>query len=114
MTIVEDRGGKRTRVLQPLAISLGDPAGVGPEVTARAWEARDSANLPPFFALGDIESVRAVWTGPVKQKAYSDRRYRSGISKIRGHLPLENQRLRARIAHSIHWNWASDLRAVTM
>lgn len=53
--------------MQPLAISLGDPAGVGPEVTARAWEARDSANLPPFFALGDIESVRAVWTGPVTQ-----------------------------------------------
>lgn len=53
--------------LAPLAIALGDPAGVGPEVTAMAWEARHSAGLPPFFAVGSRASLAAVWNGPVEQ-----------------------------------------------
>lgn len=53
--------------LQPFVVSLGDPAGVGPEVTAGAWQARNSAGLPPFVAVGDIASIRAVWDGPVVQ-----------------------------------------------
>ncbi|MEQ1688292.1 MAG: 4-hydroxythreonine-4-phosphate dehydrogenase PdxA [Sphingopyxis sp.] len=51
--------------MQPFLISLGDPAGIGPEVTARAWEARQSAGLPPFVAVGDAASVQAVWDGPI-------------------------------------------------
>jgi 4-hydroxythreonine-4-phosphate dehydrogenase len=51
--------------VQPFLISLGDPAGVGPEVTARAWAARGEAGLPPFVAVGDINSVTAVWDGPI-------------------------------------------------
>lgn len=53
--------------VQPFVISLGDPAGVGPEVTAGAWEARCTADLPPFVAVGDIASIRAVWDGPIAQ-----------------------------------------------
>lgn len=49
----------------PIAVSLGDPAGIGPEVTAKAWEARRRHALPPFFAVGDIRSLAAVWDGPV-------------------------------------------------
>ena len=37
--------------MQPLAVSMGDPAGIGLELAARAWEAR--AGLPQFFVLGD-------------------------------------------------------------
>ena len=51
--------------MQPFVVSLGDPAGVGPEVTARAWEARAHAQLPVFFALGDAASIRQVWNGPI-------------------------------------------------
>ncbi|GGC00400.1 4-hydroxythreonine-4-phosphate dehydrogenase [Novosphingobium endophyticum] len=36
----------------PLAVSLGDPAGIGPEVIAQAWARRESAGLAPFFAVG--------------------------------------------------------------
>lgn len=36
----------------PLAVSLGDPAGVGPELIARAWESRETESLPPFFVVG--------------------------------------------------------------
>lgn len=49
----------------PLAISVGDPAGIGPEIIGKAWEARKSANLPPFFAIGDVGSFAPHWDGPV-------------------------------------------------
>ena len=52
--------------MQPLAVALGDPAGIGPEIVARAWEQRHDANLPCFFAIGDRRSISAVWDGPVE------------------------------------------------
>jgi 4-hydroxythreonine-4-phosphate dehydrogenase len=35
----------------PLAVSLGDPAGVGPELLVEAWARRDAEALSPFFAV---------------------------------------------------------------
>ena len=35
-----------------LAISLGDPAGIGPELIAEAWARRAEGRLPPFFVVG--------------------------------------------------------------
>ena len=52
--------------ISPLAISLGDPAGVGPEVIAKCWDNRDQFALPPFVAIGDARSISAVWDGPVE------------------------------------------------
>jgi 4-hydroxythreonine-4-phosphate dehydrogenase len=49
----------------PLAVSLGDPAGIGPECVAKAWAARHDRALPPFFAVGDARSVARVWNGPI-------------------------------------------------
>ncbi len=53
--------------IAPLAVSMGDPAGIGPEVIAKAWERRDSEALPCFFAVGDVRAVSAVWNGPVER-----------------------------------------------
>nr|WP_294846234.1 4-hydroxythreonine-4-phosphate dehydrogenase PdxA [uncultured Sphingomonas sp.] len=50
---------------RPLAISLGDPAGIGPEVVAKCWDHRGAMNLPPFVAVGDPRSIAAVWDGPI-------------------------------------------------
>jgi 4-hydroxythreonine-4-phosphate dehydrogenase len=50
----------------PLAVSLGDPAGIGAEVVAKSWERRESAALPAFFAVGEIGALKAVWPGPVE------------------------------------------------
>ncbi len=36
----------------PLAVSLGDPAGVGPELIVEAWARRAAEGLPPFFVAG--------------------------------------------------------------
>jgi 4-hydroxythreonine-4-phosphate dehydrogenase len=35
----------------PLALTIGEPAGVGGEITLKAWRARNSEHLPPFFVL---------------------------------------------------------------
>lgn len=50
----------------PLAVSLGDPAGIGPEVIAKCWDNREVFGLPPFVAIGDPRSVAAVWDGPIE------------------------------------------------
>ena len=50
---------------RPLAVSLGDPAGIGPEVVGKCWDHRDRFGLPPFVAIGDPRSLAAVWDGPI-------------------------------------------------
>ena len=58
--------------MAPLAIALGDPAGIGPEIVGKAWAARQAVGLPPFFAVGDAESVKYGWRGPVVRIASPD------------------------------------------
>ena len=50
----------------PLAVSLGDPAGIGPEVIAKCWDSRAEFDLPPFVAIGDGRAIAAVWDGPIE------------------------------------------------
>jgi 4-hydroxythreonine-4-phosphate dehydrogenase len=38
---------------KPLALTLGEPAGIGPDVTIKAWLRRAELGLPPFYLLGD-------------------------------------------------------------
>ena len=52
--------------LPPLAVSLGDPAGIGPEVLAKCWDNRAAFGLPPFVAVGDARSLELVWDGPIE------------------------------------------------
>lgn len=51
----------------PIAVSLGDPAGIGPEVIAKCWDNRSAFALPPFVAIGDVQAIQSVWDGPVEQ-----------------------------------------------
>jgi len=39
----------------PLALTLGEPAGIGPDVTLAAWHDRRRLRLPPFYCLADPE-----------------------------------------------------------
>ena len=50
----------------PIAVSLGDPAGIGAEVIAKSWERLQNHALPPFFVVGDLAAIEAVWSGPVQ------------------------------------------------
>ena len=45
---------------RPLAVSLGDPAGIGPELLTAAWVSRVPRRVPGFFAVGGLELLRAA------------------------------------------------------
>lgn len=45
--------------LAPLALTMGDPAGIGLDITLSAWLARDAHGLSPFVVLGDAEVLAA-------------------------------------------------------
>jgi 4-hydroxythreonine-4-phosphate dehydrogenase len=44
---------------RPLALTLGEPAGIGPDITFIAWRRRDELKLDPFYILGDPKFLRA-------------------------------------------------------
>jgi 4-hydroxythreonine-4-phosphate dehydrogenase len=71
-------------VIAPLAVALGDPAGIGPEIAAKAWERRATDSVPPFFAVGAPEALRAVWGGPLQVVAGPD----EAASCFRDFLPV--------------------------
>lgn len=43
----------------PLAVSIGDPSGIGPDVALVAWLQRDELSLPPFALLADPVQLAA-------------------------------------------------------
>ncbi len=43
--------------LPPLALTMGEPAGIGGEITLKAWTARDD-RTPPFLVIDDPERLR--------------------------------------------------------
>lgn len=48
----------------PLALSLGDPAGIGPEITVKAWRAlRDQG--PAFMVVGDAQALASAPGAPI-------------------------------------------------
>ncbi|MCB8819832.1 4-hydroxythreonine-4-phosphate dehydrogenase PdxA [Microvirga rosea] len=57
--------------LRPLLLTQGDPAGIGPELTLRAWLERKAAGLPPFAVLCDPLHLASVarsfgWDVPIQ------------------------------------------------
>ena len=51
-TAVQDR--------RPLALTLGEPAGIGGEITLAAWLARAETGLPGFFVIDDPDRLRRL------------------------------------------------------
>lgn len=49
-----------TSAMLPLALTQGEPAGIGPEITLKAWLQRNEAGLPPFAVLGDPAFLAAT------------------------------------------------------
>jgi 4-hydroxythreonine-4-phosphate dehydrogenase len=43
----------------PLALTLGEPAGIGPDITFAAWRRRAELGLAPFYILADAKFLRA-------------------------------------------------------
>ena len=57
---------------KPLALTLGEPAGIGPEIAIKAWLLRNELKLPAFYLLGDREllSRRAKALAQRKSEAH--------------------------------------------
>lgn len=45
---------------RPLALTMGEPAGIGPELIARLWRDRERLSLPPFIYIGAKEAITAI------------------------------------------------------
>jgi 4-hydroxythreonine-4-phosphate dehydrogenase len=43
-----------------LALTLGEPAGIGPELTLLAWKRRDALALPPFYVVADKDFLAGL------------------------------------------------------
>ncbi|HKW54927.1 MAG TPA: 4-hydroxythreonine-4-phosphate dehydrogenase PdxA, partial [Stellaceae bacterium] len=61
-------------MIAPLALTMGEPAGIGGELTLLAWRRRQAEALPPFFTLDDparLEQLAAAlgWTVPLRRIA---------------------------------------------
>ena len=52
-------------MIAPIAASMGDPAGIGPEIIAKAWAARAVEGVEPFFAVGDPRAIELVSDVPI-------------------------------------------------
>jgi 4-hydroxythreonine-4-phosphate dehydrogenase len=39
--------------VQPLALTLGEPAGIGPDLTLAVWHRRDELDIPAFYVVAD-------------------------------------------------------------
>jgi 4-hydroxythreonine-4-phosphate dehydrogenase len=44
-------------MVRPLALTLGEPAGIGPDITIAAWRQRRELDLPPFYLVGSRDYV---------------------------------------------------------
>jgi len=54
----------------PLAVTMGEPAGIGGEITLKAWLGR-GAGIPPFYLIDDLDRIAALarrlgWPVPVR------------------------------------------------
>ncbi|CAI2935498.1 4-hydroxythreonine-4-phosphate dehydrogenase PdxA [Aminobacter niigataensis] len=58
----------------PLALTVGDPSGIGPEIAVAAWQLRNEADVPAFYLLGDpaLVAARALALGVEIQIAETD------------------------------------------
>jgi 4-hydroxythreonine-4-phosphate dehydrogenase len=43
---------------KPLALTVGEPAGIGPDLTLALWLRRAELDLPPFYLIGDTDFLR--------------------------------------------------------
>src|ERR1041385_4107870 len=43
---------------KPLALTLGEPAGIGPDLTLTLWRRRGELDVPPFYLIADGDFLR--------------------------------------------------------
>ena len=44
--------------MKPLALTIGEPAGIGPDLSLAVWHRRAELDIPPFYIVGDPDFLR--------------------------------------------------------
>lgn len=62
---------ERRPALPPVALTMGEPAGIGGEIALQAWLRREREQLPPFFMLDDPARLQNIagrfgWQVPMR------------------------------------------------
>ncbi|UGV26388.1 4-hydroxythreonine-4-phosphate dehydrogenase PdxA [Rhodopseudomonas boonkerdii] len=73
---------------KPLALTLGEPAGIGPDIAIAAWLKRQELDLPPFYLLGDRDFMTARATALGHDIALADATPASAADIFSAALPM--------------------------
>ncbi len=57
--------------VRPLALTMGEPAGIGGEIAMKAWLGRQTERIPPFYIIDDPDHLKALsdrlgWPVPIQ------------------------------------------------
>jgi len=51
---------RRPASVKPLAVTMGEPAGISSEILAKAWCARANYDISPFYYISDVEQFESA------------------------------------------------------
>jgi 4-hydroxythreonine-4-phosphate dehydrogenase len=80
---------------QPLALTSGEPAGIGPDITLKAWLRRSELNLPAFYLLGDCDLLRGRAKALGLEVRFADIRPEDALATFADALPVVETGVRA-------------------
>jgi 4-hydroxythreonine-4-phosphate dehydrogenase len=73
---------------KPLALTLGEPAGIGPDITIKAWLRRNDLKLPAFYLLGDRDFLGKRATALGLKVRFADVRAEDAFAAFADALPV--------------------------
>jgi 4-hydroxythreonine-4-phosphate dehydrogenase len=73
---------------QPLALTIGEPAGIGPDITIKAWLRRDELKLPAFYLLGDRDFLQRRASALGLKVRFADVRAEGALDAFADALPV--------------------------
>ena len=73
---------------KPLALTSGEPAGIGPEITIKAWLRRNELTLPAFYLLGDRDLLTRRATALGLKVPLADIRPEQALAAFADALPV--------------------------
>jgi 4-hydroxythreonine-4-phosphate dehydrogenase len=73
---------------KPLALTSGEPAGIGPDITIKAWLRRNELKLPPFYLLGDRDLLARRATALGLEVRLADVRAEDAFDAFADALPV--------------------------
>ena len=89
---------------KPLALTSGEPAGIGPDITIAAWLRRHEFELPPFYLLSDIDFIAKRAKALGVQIELADVQAEDALDTFADALPVVNagHNATARAGHPDH------------